>query len=118
MLLPYLPILIFLILSLFIAAVIVGLSHILGPKRERPEKFIPYECGMDPVGSARIPFSVKFYVIAILYIIFDIDIAFLYPWAVIYKDLKVFGFVEMAVFILILLLGFAYVWRRGGLEWE
>ena len=76
------------------------------------------ECGMDPIGDARRPFSVKFYIIAMLFIIFDIEAVFLYPWAVIFKELKIFGLVEMAVFIFILLVGFIYVWKKGALEWE
>jgi NADH-quinone oxidoreductase subunit A len=78
----------------------------------------PYECGMDPVGQARSPFSVKFYIIAMLFIIFSIEVIFIYPWAVIFRDLKIFGLAEMAVFIAILLVGFIYVWKKGALEWE
>jgi NADH-quinone oxidoreductase subunit A len=79
---------------------------------------IPYECGMDPFGEARARFSIKFYLVAVLFIIFDIEAVFLYPWAVIFRELKIFGLMEMAVFIAILLVGFVYVWKKGALEWE
>ena len=79
---------------------------------------MPYECGLDPVGEPRRRFSIRFYVIAMLFILFDIEAIFLYPWAVIFKDLKIFGFMEMLVFIVILLVGFAYAWKKGALEWE
>ena len=77
-----------------------------------------YECGMPPVGSAHEQFSIKFYIIAMLFIVFDIEVVFMYPWAVMFKRLGLFGFMEMGVFILILLVGYAYVWKKGALEWE
>ena len=91
---------------------------IFGKRKITPQKMLPYECGMEPIGEARKPFSVKFYIVAMLFIIFDIEAVFLYPWAVIFKDLKIFGLAEMAVFIGILLVGFIYVWKKGALEWE
>lgn len=93
------------------------LSSVLGPRRPSKEKLSPYECGIDPVGSARERFSVKFYLVAMLFIIFDIEIVFLYPWAVILNSLKLFGLVEMIFFLGILLVGLLYVWKKGGLEW-
>jgi NADH-quinone oxidoreductase subunit A len=93
-------------------------SALIGKRKITPQKMIPYECGMDPIGEARKPFSVKFYIVAMLFIIFDIEAVFLYPWALIFKDLRVFGLVEMAVFVAILLVGFIYVWKKGALEWE
>ncbi|MFH1624392.1 MAG: NADH-quinone oxidoreductase subunit A, partial [Pseudomonadota bacterium] len=83
-----------------------------------PQKMMPYECGVDPIGTARRRFSVKFYIIAMLFIIFDIEAVFLYPWAVVFKDLKVFGFIEMGIFIVILFIGLIYAWKKGALEWE
>jgi NADH-quinone oxidoreductase subunit A len=114
----YLSIFIFFALAAGFALFTVFLSSLLGPRRNTPQKMLPYECGMDPVGPARNPFSVRFYLVAMLFIIFDIEAVFLYPWAVIFQELKVFGLIEMAVFIAILLVGFIYVWKRGALEWE
>ena len=118
MLIAYLPILLFIIAALLVAASMVLLSTLAGPRRAVPAKLEPYECGMAPVGLARERFSVKFYLVAMLFIIFDIEIIFLFPWGVIFKELGWFGFFEMGCFILVLLLGLAYVWRKGGLEWD
>ncbi len=96
----------------------VFLSSLVGRCKQTPQKMLPYECGMDPIGPARQPFSVKFYIVAMLFIVFDVEAVFLYPWAVIFRELKIFGLVEMAVFIAILLVGFVYVWKKGALEWE
>ena len=114
----YIPIFIFFLVAVAFALVVLFLSAIFGKRKITPQKMLPYECGMDPIGEARKPFSVKLYIIAMLSIIFDIEAVFLYPWAVIFKDLKVFGLAEMAVFIGILLVGFIYVWKKGALEWE
>ena len=118
MLIDYLPIFIFFVVAVGFALFTLFASAIIGKKKVSPQKMLPYECGMDPIGAARKPFSVKFYVVAMLFIIFDIEAVFLYPWAVIFKDLRIFGLVEMAVFIAILLVGFIYVWKKGALEWE
>lgn len=118
MLIAYLPILLFIIAALLVAASMVLLSTLAGPRRAVPAKFEPYECGMAPVGLARERFSVKFYLVAMLFIIFDIEIIFLFPWGVIFKELGWFGFFEMGCFILVLVLGLAYVWRKGGLNWD
>jgi NADH-quinone oxidoreductase subunit A len=118
MLMDYLPIFIFFIVAVGFALVTIFLSAIFGKRKTTPQKMIPYECGMDPIGAARRPFSVRFYIVAMLFILFDIEAVFLYPWAVIFRDLKVFGLVEMTVFIAILLVGFVYVWKKGALEWE
>ncbi len=113
----YLPIFILLIIVvLFVGGALVA-SHLVGRRKYGKEKMGPYESGMIPVGDARRRFSVKFYVVAILFILFDIEVVFMYPWAVIFKKLGVFGFVEMMVFIAILLVGFIYVWKKGALEW-
>ncbi len=114
----YLPILILFIMAVGFAVTNVGLSAILGRRRPTAEKLMPYECGIDPVGSARERFSVKFYLIAMLFVIFDVEVIFLYPWAVAFKSLKLFGFIEMVIFIGILLVCYLYIWKRGGLEWE
>ena len=114
----YIPIFLFFLVAVGFALITIFLSAIIGKRKVTPQKMLPYECGMDPIGEARKPFSVKFYIIAMLFIIFDIEAVFLYPWAVIFKELKVFGLVEMAVFIGILLVGFIYVWKKGALEWE
>ena len=118
MLIEYLPIFIFFVVAVGFALVTIFLSAILGKRKITPQKMIPYECGMDPIGEARKRFSVKFYIIAMLFIVFDIEAVFLYPWAVIFRDIKIFGLMEMAVFIAILLVGFLYVWKKGALEWE
>jgi len=118
MLTDYIPVFILFIVVVGFAVVTVLLSAIVGKRKSTPQKMIPYECGMDPIGQARKPFAVKFYIIAMLFILFDIEAVFLYPWAVIFKELKIFGLAEMAVFIGILLVGFIYVWKKGALEWE
>ncbi len=117
MLLSYLPILLLMLLAAGFALATLLLSSVLGPRRPSKDKLSPYECGIDPVGSARERFSVKFYLVAMLFIIFDIEIVFLYPWAVILNSLKLFGLVEMIFFLGILLVGLLYVWKKGGLEW-
>ncbi|MBP1715719.1 MAG: nuoA [Deltaproteobacteria bacterium] len=118
MLMEYLPIFIFFIVAVGFALVTLFLSAIFGKRKITPQKMIPYECGMDPIGEARKRFSVRFYIVAMLFIVFDIEAVFLFPWAVIFRDLKVFGLAEMGVFIAILLVGFVYVWKKGALEWE
>ena len=118
MLSAWAPILIFMILVTgFALASVIG-SLILGMSKPTPEKQAPYECGMQPVGTARERFSVKFYLVAMLFLLFDIEAVFLFPWAVVYRDLKLFGFFEMLLFIAIVLAGYVYVWKKGALEWE
>jgi NADH-quinone oxidoreductase subunit A len=114
----YLPILVILLLAAFIGAVIVVLSSILSRRNPTPIKLMPYECGMDPIGGARGRFSVRFFLIAMLFIVFDIELIFLFPWATIYDKLQIFGFIEMLVFVCVLLVGLVYVWKKGALEWE
>jgi NADH-quinone oxidoreductase subunit A len=118
MLIDYLPILIYMVIAMGLVGVIVLLSELLGKKKHFPSKDIPYECGMDPIGDARHRYTVRFYVIAMFFIVFDIEAIFLYPWAVVFKPLGWFGFVEMLVFIAILVVGLVYVWGKGALEWE
>lgn len=101
-----------------LAATILGLSQILGPRRVQARKMDVYECGVDPLSSARERFSVHFYLVAILFILFDIETVFLVPWAVLYRKLGVPGLVEVGLFIAVLGFGLAYVWKRKALEWE
>jgi NADH-quinone oxidoreductase subunit A len=114
----YLPLLLHILAAAVVASAIVTLSWILGKRRPTRAKLSPYECGMIPVGDARERFSVKFYLVAMLFILFDVEAVFLYPWAVILRDLKMFGFWEMMVYIAIVLVGFFYVWKKGVLDWN
>jgi NADH-quinone oxidoreductase subunit A len=114
----YLPILLLVVLSSVFAIASIFVSSKLSPRKPGPAKMEPYECGILPTeGMERERVPVKFYLVAMLFIVFDIETVFLYPWAVAYTDLEVFGLIEMAVFIAILLGAYAYVWKRGGLEW-
>jgi NADH-quinone oxidoreductase subunit A len=101
-----------------LAVVLVGLAALLGPRRPSAIKAAPFECGSDPVGSARERFGVKFYLLALLFIVFDVEAVFVYPWAVLLKDLGWVGYVEMAIFAFTLVVGLAYVWKKGALDWE
>jgi NADH-quinone oxidoreductase subunit A len=114
----YLPILVHLLVVLTIAGAIIGLSAWVGVKRPSREKLAPYECGIQPVGNARERFSVSYYLVGMLFILFDVEVAFLFPWAVVYRSLKWFGFVEMLLYIVILLAGYLYVWKKGALDWS
>ena len=118
MLINYLPILIYLLIAVGLVGVIVLLSELVGKKTHSVQKDLPYECGMDPIGDARSRYTVRFYIIAMFFIVFDIEAIFLYPWAVVFKPLGWFGLVEMGVFVAILAVGLAYVWGKGALEWE
>jgi NADH-quinone oxidoreductase subunit A len=114
----YVPILILLGVSLANAVGIMVLTHLVSPYRPTPAKQDPYESGMIPLGNTRERFSVKFYVVAILFIVFDIETVFLVPWSVMFRDLGLFGFVEMLVFMIVLLVGYIYIWKKGALEWD
>lgn len=118
MLRPYIPILIQLIAVAGLGGAILAASALVGKKRPTRTKLSPYECGIPPVGDARERFSISFYLIGMLFILFDVEAVFLYPWAVVYKSLKWFGFVEMFVYIIILLAGYLYVWKKGALDWS
>ena len=113
----YLPLLIHMLAVSVVASAIVILSWLLGKRRPTRAKMSPYECGMTPIGDARERFSVKFYLVAMLFILFDVEAVFLYPWAVILRELKMFGFWEMLVYIAVILVGFFYVWKKGVLDW-
>ncbi len=113
----YLPLLVHLGMAMGIAAGMVALSALLGWRRPSRVKAQPYECGMTPTGDASHRFSVKFYLVAMLFILFDVEVVFLYPWAVIFRELGMFGFYEMLVFIAVILVGFFYIWKKGVLDW-
>src|SRR6184192_1468411 len=113
----WLSILIMIALGAGFALVAVVLSNFLGPKKPTPEKLAPYECGMPPVGDARERQSVKFYLVAMIFLLFDIEIAFLYPWVMALRDLGWVGFAQVVLFMLLLLAGYVYVWRKGVLDW-
>jgi NADH-quinone oxidoreductase subunit A len=113
----WLPILIMIGLGAGFGALNIGLGKLVGPKRPTPEKLAPYECGMPPVGDARDRHPVKFYLVAMIFLLFDIEIAFLYPWALALRELRWTGFIQLIVFFLILLAGYVYVWRKGVFNW-
>jgi NADH-quinone oxidoreductase subunit A len=115
---PYLALFILLVIGLAAGGIFLLMSNFLGPRRPGKVKSMPYECGIDPVGDARLRFSVKYYIIAMLFILFDIEAIFLYPWAVMFKQLRLFALFEMLVFLGLLVGGYIYLWRRGALEWE
>jgi NADH-quinone oxidoreductase subunit A len=120
----YFPILMFVLVGVAIGVLPVAMGFILAPHRPDPEKLSPYECGFEAFEDARMKFDVRYYLIAILFILFDLEIAFLFPWATIFKDIvaaesiKLFGFIEMLVFVTILVIGYVYAWAKGALEWE
>ena len=120
----YFPILMFVLVGVAIGVLPVAMGFLLAPSRPDPEKLSPYECGFEAFEDARMKFDVRYYLIAILFILFDLEIAFLFPWATIFKDIvatdsiKLFGFVEMLIFVAILVVGYVYAWAKGALEWE
>ena len=114
----FLGVLLIFIFSALIAGTMLGLSSVLGPKRPNPAKDEPFECGESPIQLPQGKFSVKFYLIAMLFIIFDVEIVFLFPWAVIFRELGGVGFMEMLFFLSVVLVGFWYVWKKGALQWE
>lgn len=114
----YLPVLIFMIVGVAVGCIAPVIGYILGPKRPDPEKLSSYECGFEPFDDARSPFDVRFYLVAILFIIFDLETAFLVPWAVVFRELNWFGMIAMGIFLALLTIGFVYEWKKGALEWE
>ena len=118
MLSDYLPILVMFLVALFIAVFVIVLSGLLGPKHPSKRKLMPYESGMEPIGSAQTRFPIKFNLVAMIFILFDIEVIFFFPYALVYKRLGIFGLIEMGLFMLILLIGFVYIWKRGALEWD
>ncbi|HZU28004.1 MAG TPA: NADH-quinone oxidoreductase subunit A [Bryobacteraceae bacterium] len=113
----YFPVLIQILLAIAVASALVTLSWLLGKRVKSRLKDTPYESGMAPTGSARERFSVKFYLVGIVFILFDIEAIFLYPWAVVYRELRLFAFFEMLVFVVLVLAGFFYIWKKGVLDW-
>lgn len=101
-----------------LAGAMIALSWLLGQRRPTARKQSAYECGMTPTGDARQRFSVKFYLVAMVFILFDVEIVFLYPWAIIFHELRMFGFIEMLLFLVLVLSGFAYLWKKGALDWS
>ncbi|MDH3288863.1 MAG: NADH-quinone oxidoreductase subunit A [Betaproteobacteria bacterium] len=118
----YFPILMFIVVGFLVGIMIVaigaGMSRMVGVHRPDPEKLSPYECGFEAFEDARMKFDVRYYLVAILFILFDLEIAFLFPWAVVLREIGLFGFMAMVVFLGILVVGFIYEWKKGALEWE
>ena len=114
----YLPVLLFILVGVGVGVVPLVLGYVLGPNRPDPAKNSPYECGFEAFDDARMKFDVRYYLIAILFIIFDLEIAFLFPWAVVFKQIGIVALIEMGLFLALLVVGFVYVWKKGALEWE
>jgi len=114
----YGPLVIHLLVAATLAGLIASLSKLVGWRRPNKAKLQAYECGMEPTGDAREPFSVKFYLVAMVFILFDVEAIFLYPWAYVFRQLGLYGFVEMMIYIAILLVGYFYLWKKGALDWH
>ena len=114
----YFSIILFLLIALVLICGFILLNFMLSPSRPDPEKLSPYECGFEPFNDSRMEFDVRFYLVAILFIIFDLEIAFLFPWAISLGKIGIFGFVSMMIFLAILTIGFIYEWKKGALDWE
>jgi NADH-quinone oxidoreductase subunit A len=114
----YMPIVILFLLATLLAGLLVTLGHAFGPRQPTQRKQQPYESGMTPIGPGTRRIPVRFYLIAVLFILFDIEVIFFFPWAVVFRKLGLFGLVEMLIFILILMVGYLYAWKKGALEWE
>lgn len=114
----YGPLLLMFILAAGLAGALITASNVVGRHKRTREKDQPYECGIRPTGDARQPFSVHFYMVGLIFILFDIEAIFLYPWALVYRQLSVFGFVEMVLYIMILLVGYIFLWKKGALNWD
>ena len=116
--LEYVAIALMVVLATAIALIAIGLGYLFGPKKDTPEKSMPYESGMNPYGEGTRRMPVRFYLIAVLFILFDIEVVFFLPWAITFRQLGLFGLIEMIIFIVILLVGYVYAWKKGALEWE
>ena len=114
----YFPVLLQVAIAMAVATLMLGLSYLLGKKVRNRVKDMPYESGIVPTGDARQRFSVKFYLVGMLFILFDIEAIFLYPWAVVYRQLKMFAFVEMLIFVILIFCGFFFIWKKGALDWS
>jgi NADH-quinone oxidoreductase subunit A len=118
MLEQYFPILLFVLVGLAVGGVLLTVGAVLSPNKPDAEKLSPYECGFEAFEDARMKFDVRYYLVAILFILFDLEIAFLFPWAVVLPEIGFFGFAAMMVFLAVLVVGFVYEWKKGALEWE
>ena len=114
----YFPVLVQVAIAALVAIGLIVASSALGKRARSPQKDTPYECGIAPTGSARERFSVKFYLVGMIFILFDIEAVFLYPWAVVFRELKMFAFVEMLLFVALILVGYVYIWKKGALDWS
>ena len=114
----YLPIMLFLFIALGLSFGFIMLNYIFSPKNPDPEKLSAYECGFEPFNDSRMEFDVRFYLVAILFIIFDLEIAFLFPWAISLGSIGLYGYISMLIFLFILTIGFIYEWKKGALDWE
>src|SRR5574338_1199344 len=114
----YFPILLFIFIALAFGVVTLLLSYLVQPKYPEPEKLSAYECGSEPFSDARMPFPVRYYIFAMLFVIFDIEVIFLYPWAVVFTKIGVVGLIEMMIFIGLFIVAYVYAWRKGALEWD
>lgn len=117
-LIDYLPIFLMFLVAVGFVGLTMASTHLLGPKRKTKIKLDSFECGIEQKGNARIPFSIKYFLVAILFVLFDVEVIFMYPWAVLFKELGLAGFIEMVVFISLLLVGFFYIIKKGALKWE
>ena len=118
MLLEYIAVGVMIAVATLIALIAIGLGELFGPKKKSAAKDIPYESGIPPIGEGTRRMPVRFYLIAVLFILFDIEVVFFLPWAIVFRQLGLFGLIEMAIFIIILLIGYVYAWKKGALEWE
>ena len=114
----YFPILLFVFVALAFGVVTLVISHLVQPKYPEPEKLSTYECGSEPFSDARMPFPVRYYIFAMLFVIFDIEVIFLYPWAVVFSQIGIIGLIEMLIFIGLFVVAYVYAWRKGALEWD
>jgi NADH-quinone oxidoreductase subunit A len=114
----YFPIMLFVLVALVFGVATLLLSHLVQPRYPEPEKLSTYECGSEPFSDARMPFPVRYYIFAMLFVIFDIEVIFLYPWAVVFTKIELIGLIEMLVFIGLFLVAYVYAWRKGALEWD
>ena len=116
--LAYVAIALMVVLSTLVALIAIGLGTLFGPRKKSEAKSMPYESGMSPYGEGTRRMPIRFYLIAVLFILFDIEVVFFLPWAIVFRELKIFGLIEMIIFIIILLVGYVYAWKKGALEWE
>jgi NADH-quinone oxidoreductase subunit A len=115
---PFFPLIVMFAVALVVVLALLLVASKVGPKSTNPAKAEPFESGNPPSGDARIRFSIKFYLVAMLFLIFDLEVVFLYPWAIYFRQLGVFGLVQMGIFLVILTIGYVYVWKKGALEWD